>query len=172
MTAVGSKSYGKLSWDEKIGDENATGIDVEDMESKETEDIDEISVYKEIKKKLGFSPVRMLYKPKQMILKKYIIDEEQESAVLLFQYNNQIIKYSMYKNDLDSSYGKKEVDDLIDEYEIENSNGIAKVEEYRIKSAEEKRFIGKFEDSDIHYQLKGCMKKEEFDDILKNLFFY
>ena len=40
MTAVGSKSYGKLPWDAKNGDENATGIDVEDMESQETEDID------------------------------------------------------------------------------------------------------------------------------------
>ena len=71
MTAVGSKSYGKLSWDEKNGEENATGIDVEDMESKETEDIDEISVYKEIKKKMGFSPVRIMQKPDRMYLENY-----------------------------------------------------------------------------------------------------
>lgn len=172
MTAVGSKSYGKDSREKHDGDENWEYLNVEDMETKKSEDIDEISVYKEIEKKFGVSPVRMSYIPQKMVLKNYSIDTEQEKAILFFQYENEVIKYSVYKNNKDSSYGKKEVDNLVDEYEIENAGQIIKVKEYSIKDTEKKRFIGEFEYLDVHYQLKGSMEKAEFNNILENLFFY
>lgn len=171
MTAVGSKSYGKLSSARDNGDENADILNVEDMEAQKTEDIDELSIYKEIEKKFGISPVRMSYRPKQMILEKYTIDEEQENAILFFKYGKNTIKYSMYKNNADSSYGKKENDTLVSEYEVENNQKNIIIKEYKIKSTEEKRFVCEFEYLDIHYQLKGCMPKEEFDEIIKNLIF-
>jgi len=171
MTAVGSKSYGKASRENQDGDENWSYLNVEDMETKKTEDLDELNIYKEIEKKFGISPVRMSYKPKQMVLERYMLDEEQESAILFFKYGKNTIKYSMYKNNTDSSYGKKENDILVDEYEIENNQKNIMIKEYSIKSTEEKRFIGEFEYLDIHYQLKGCMPKEEFDEIIKKLIF-
>ena len=39
------------------------------------------------------------------------------------------------------------------------------------KNKKEKRYIAEFEDKGIQYQLKGVMKKDEFEKILKNLFF-
>ena len=45
MTSVGSKSYWKVLWEKMAGDERASHIDVEQMESHETEDVDEIQVY-------------------------------------------------------------------------------------------------------------------------------
>lgn len=171
MTAVGSKSYGKLSWDEKNGDENATGIDVEDMESKETKDVDEISVYKEIKKSLGFSPVRIMDKPENMKLKEYFLDSEQNKATLLYKYNSNIIKYSMYMNNTDSSSGQKEVDNLVDTYSIQNGEQKIVVQEYEITDNSQKRYVAEFEYLGVHYQLKGSMDKKEIDEILKNLFF-
>lgn len=171
MTAVGSKSYGKLPWDAKNGDENATGIDVEDMESKETEDIDEISVYKEIKKKMGFSPVRIMQKPDRMYLENYEIDENQNKAILFYSYNKQVIRYSMYMNNSESSFGQKEVDNLIDTYEIINMDQVITVDEYQIKNKNEKRFVAEFEYLDVQYQIMGAMDKEEINQILENLFF-
>ena len=38
-------------------------------------------------------------------------------------------------------------------------------------NTKEKRYIAEFEYKDIQYQLKGIMEKEEFDKIIKNLFF-
>ncbi len=68
------------------------------METKETEDIDEIGVDKEITKVMGTSLVRMQYKPKNMILKKYSVDSEQRRATLLFQYGDQSdTLYDVYK---------------------------------------------------------------------------
>lgn len=171
MTAVGSKSYGKLSSTRDNGDENADILNVEDMESQKTEDIDEISVYKEIKKKMGFSPVRIMKKPDKMYLENYTIDEKQNKVILFYSYNGQIIKYSMYMNNADSSLGQKEVDDLINEYSIKNEEHEIKVAEYKITGSSEKRYIADFEYLDVHYQIKGIMKEDEIKEILKNLFF-
>ena len=52
ITSVGSKSYWKVLWDRIAGEENAQFINVENMEVQETDDLDEIHVYKEIGDKL------------------------------------------------------------------------------------------------------------------------
>lgn len=93
MTSVGSKSYWKVLWEREDGDENSNIINVEDMETKESEDI--------------------------------------------------------------VMNGEKEIN----------------VKEYEVKDQEGKRYIAEFEDKGIQYQLKGVMEKEEFEKILKNLFF-
>lgn len=171
MTAVGSKSYGKLSSARDNGDESSDILNVEDMESQKTEDIDEISVYKEIKKSLGFFPVRIMEKPENMKLKEYFVDSEQNKVTLFYKYNSNIIKYSMYMNNTDSSSGQKEVDNLVDTYSIENGDQKIVVQEYEIADNNQKRYIAEFEYLGVHYQLKGCMDKKEMDEILKNLFF-
>ena len=171
MTAVVSKSYGKASREKQDGDENWEYLNVEDMETKKTEDLDELTVYKKIKKELGISPVRILNKPENMKLKEYVIDAEQNKAVLLYQYNDNIIKYSIYMNNKDSSLGQKSVDDLVDEYTIENNGQEIFVDEYKVDDKNQKRYIAEFEYLDVHYQIKGIIKKDEIDEILKNLFF-
>lgn len=171
MTSVGSKSYWKTLWNDSNGDEQNNGIDVENMESIETADIDEMEVDKKITKVMGVSLVKMQYKPKDMVLKRYIIDEEQRMAILFYQYGEEVIKYYMYTNSTDSSFGEKTVDQLLDEYEFQNGKHSILVKQYEIKNSDEERYIAEFEYNDIHYQIKGSMEKEEFEKILENLFF-
>ena len=171
MTSVGSKSYWKMLWNDSNGDEQNNGIDVENMESIETEDINEIEVDKEITKVMGTSLVKMQYKPKNMILKKYSVDGEQRKTTLFFQFGEQVIRYTMYTNSKDSSIGQKTVDNLTNTYEIENEGKKIQVNEYEVKNTKEKRYIAEFEYKDVQYQLKGIMEKAEFDKIIKNLFF-
>ena len=171
MTSVGSKSYWKVLWERENGDENYNLINVEDMETKESEDIDEIEIYKEIAKVMGDYLVRMEYKPKDMVLKRYIIDKDQRMTVLFYQYGEEVIKYYMYTNSTDSSFGEKTIDQLLDEYEFQNGKHSILVKQYEIKNSDEKRYIAEFEYKDIHYQIKGSMEKEEFEKILENLFF-
>ena len=171
MTSVGSKSYWKTLCNDSNGDEQNNGIDVENMESIETADINEIEVDKEITKVMGTSLVKMQYKPKNMILKKYSVDGEQRKATLFFQYGEQVIRYTMYTNSKDSSLGQKTVDNLTNTYEIENEGKKIQVNEYEVKNTKEKRYIAEFEYKDVQYQLKGIMEKAEFDKIIKNLFF-
>lgn len=171
MTSVGSKSYWKTLWNKDNGDEQNNGIDVEDMESIETEDIDEFEAYKEIVKVMGESLVRMEYKPENMVLKKCTIDKDQRKTTLFYDYEGEVIRYSMYTNSTDSSFGQKMVDKLLDEYTVENGEIKIAVKEYEVKDSKAERYIAEFEYKDIHYQLKGSMDREEFDKILKNLFF-
>lgn len=170
MTSVGSKSYWKTLWNDSNGDEQNNGIDVENMESIESEDIDE-SVVKEIAKVMGNYLVRMEYKPEDMVLQKYTIDEEQRMAVLFYTYGDDTIRYYMYMNSKDSSFGEKSVDDLIDEYEITTNGHNISVKEYSIKGSEQRRYTADFEYKGIQYQIKGKLKREELDEIIKNLFF-
>ena len=69
MTSVGSKPYWKVLWDRIAGDEKASIINVDNMESHKTEDVDEIKIYKEIWNELGISTVRWGYFPNKTYLR-------------------------------------------------------------------------------------------------------
>lgn len=171
MTSVGSKSYVKVLWDKVIGDESVSYIDVEDMDSKKSKDYDEGQVYKELTKTFGDYLVRLNYKPADMKLVRYTIDEEQRKGTLFYQYGDEIVRYSMYFNDDDSSFGQKEVDEQSKEFALDCEKFIANIKEYTIKGIDQKRYVADFEYMGIHYQLKGCLPKEELEEILKNLIF-
>ncbi len=171
MTGVGSKSYWKVIWERINGDGASNIINVEDMESQESKDIDDIGIFREITQSFGIYVVRFEYKPKGMNLNRYTIDDEQKKAYLFYNYNGEVIKYSIYMNDTDSSLGQKELDQLLDEYTIENSGVKIIVKEFDVDDSERNRYVAEFTYKDVHYQLKGIMIKSEFDEIIKNLIF-
>lgn len=172
MTSVGSKSYWKVLWDKMAGDERASHIDVEQMESQETQDVDEIQVYKEIWNELGISTVRWGYFPEDTFLKEYELDEEQSKAILLYDYNGQVIRYTMYMNDEDSSLGQIKTDKLISEYQLEVDKDInVSIKEYKKIDSDKKRYVAEFEYKDAQYQIMASIDQEEFIKIVKNLIF-
>lgn len=173
MTGVGSKSYWKILWDRMIGEEaEVSFIEVENMDTHETEDIDELKLFKTIREKLGISSVRFGYVPKGMVLAEYELDYEQNRAVLIYEYNQQTIRYSMYMNDADSSFVQTELDKLTNEYKILSDNDVGiNVKEYEIEGTDKKRYLATFEYMDAQYEIKGIIKREEIDEILKNLYF-
>ena len=170
-TGIGSKPYWRVLWDELNGEETASGIDIDDMDSHQTQDINEMEVYKAVNQIFGISPVRLSERPQNMYLEKYEIDEEQRYAVLFYNYDDEVIKYSIYLNDSDSSFGQKEPDELTDQYEIDNNGVNIIINEYSIENKDRKRYIAEFSYRDVNYQLKGIMDKSEFDEILKKLEF-
>lgn len=172
MTGVGSKSYWKVIWSKITGDGPTSITDVEDMKSHETEDIDEMGVFRKINEQFGVSIVRFKYKPRGMYLNRYTLDEEQRKVYLFYEYNGEVIRYSIYMNDEDSSFGQKELDKLSDQYEIDNNGVQIIVEEFIIDDSDCKRYIAEFKHRDIHYQIKGVMDRAEFDEILKNLIIF
>lgn len=173
ITGTGSKSYWKVLWDRFASDEEMSVVNVENMDSQEAEDLEEVQVFNEIRKEIGISPVRLGYMPKRMGFIEYEIDEKQNRAILFYKYGDQIIQYSMYMNNNDSSYGRTELDRLLDEYHIEiNSEILIDVKEYSVTNRENSRYVAEFEYMDAQYQLMGVMEKEEFDKIIKNLIFY
>lgn len=171
MTGVGSKSYWKVIWERITGNDNLEYIDVEDMESQPTEDFDEMGVYKEINESFGISVVRLTYKPENTVLVRYTLDKEQKRAYLFYEYNGELLRYSIYMNDADSSFGQKDLDLLLDEYEIENNGQIIEIEEYKVEDSDLNRYIAEFQYRDVHYQLMGVIEKAEFEKIVEKLIF-
>lgn len=170
ITGTGSKSYWKVLWDRVMGEENLSYIDVEKMDSQETEDLDEVEIYRDITNKLGIVPLGLTYLPENMFLREYEIDESQNMAMLLYKYNGQNIQYYMYMNDTDSSFGQIEVDKITDEYDIELENSIVfHVTEYLLSDTKRKRYVAETEYRDVQYQLMGVIEKEEFEKIIKNI---
>ena len=142
MTGVGSKSYWKVWWDRDVGDEKASVINVDDMNSQKTEDLDEVHIYKKIRSELGILPVRLVYSPEGMEIEKYELNTDLQKAMLLYKYKEQTVKYTMYMNNADSSFGEKETDKLTDEFLIISDNGVEiKVKEYRRKRIKKRKKI-------------------------------
>lgn len=172
VNSVGSKSYLKVLWERVNGGVSVNVMNVEDMEEKYTEDVDEIAVYKEIKDKLNIKPVRIFYKPDNMKLVDYEISEEILTAQLLYKYHDEIIRYILYINDVDSSWGQKEEDNKVDEYTVLVSEIEITVEEFQVNNTLKKRQTANFEYQGVHYQLIGTIEKTEFEKILQNLYFF
>ena len=172
MTSVGSKSYWKVLWDRIAGDEKASIINVDNMESQTTEDVDEIKIYKEIWSELGITAVGWGYFPENTFLKEYEIDKGQSKAILLYDYDGQVIRYTMYMNDEDSSLGQIKTDEVIDEYPVETADGRELyIKEYEIAETKTLRYMTSFEYKDAQYQIMGDIQKDEFEKIVKNLIF-
>ena len=173
VTAMGSKSYLKEIIEKITGDnEQASVINVEDMETQPSDSADETQIYRKIEDKLGIQVVRMRYKPEDMYLQRYTLDEVQKRAQLFYEYEGEIVSYSIYVNNEDSSFGQKETDKIVDEFVIENNNRKIQVTEYKVENHELHGLLAEFEDYGMHYQLRGTMNRAEFEKILKNLKFY
>ena len=173
VTAVGSKSYLKEIIEKFTEEEEqASVINVEDMDTQASESADETQVYREIEKELGIQAVRIQYKPKGMRLQKYTLDKAQKRVQMFYEYQGEVVWYSIYMNAEDSSLGQKESDGIIDEFTIENNMKKIKVTEYQVKGYKETGFLAEFEDYGVHYQLRGMMERNEFEKVLKNLKFF
>ena len=83
MTGVGSKSYWKVWWDRDVGDEKASVINVDDMNSQKTEDLDEVHIYKKIRSELGILPVRLVYSPEGMEIEKYELNTDLQKSYVI-----------------------------------------------------------------------------------------
>lgn len=172
VTTVGSKSHWKVFFERLTEREPVNVLNTEDMDSYETENSIEITAYREINEQLNIQPVRMRYKPDNMRLDSYDIQKEMIKAELIYMYNDEVIRYLLYMNDEDSSWGEIEEDKKIDEYTISRKEIEIKVEEFEVIDSTENRQVAKFEYCGTHYLLMGVMERIEFKKILENLYFF
>lgn len=172
VNSVGSKSYWKVLREIVVKDKPVNVISVDDMEKQNTEDADEIMAYNEIEDKLHVKPVRLVYKPDDMELEDYEVYEEMLMARLVYKYQDEIIRYILYVNDADSSWGEKEEDVEVDEYLVSVNTIEVNVKVFQIPNNSKNRQVANFEHHGIHYQLTGAMEKSEFKKIIENLYFF
>lgn len=129
---------------------------------------DEEAVCKEIEEKLGVIPVRFGYRPKDMVLSKYNIREDEKEAVVGYKWNEEYL-YIYISKDVSESTISNHVDGEKKDTVLIASCGMEiPVYEY-LDSRGKSYFEVSFEYLNTYYSLKGFMELEEFQKILENI---
>ena len=97
--------------------------------------------------------------------------EDKQMAELFYLYNKKTIVYCINAPYREESWGI-DFEYTVEEDYFENINGCrVKVTEYKIDKEDLPKWVAKFEYNNIEYMLTGTMEKQDFEKILKNLFF-
>ena len=142
-------------------------------DTKVIETVNEEEAYQQIEEKFGFTPAEMFYIPEGIeFLKAKMGDETQ--GIELFYGNGDDVNIICYMQSSyrTSSYGIDVEDEVIDEYSLENGDVQMLVKQYLVEESNDNRWLGEFFYQNVHYSIIGIdMEKDEFEKILKNLYF-
>lgn len=172
ITSVGSKSYWKNLWKRMLGEQKNTVINVEDMDTIKSEEQPGDEAYHNIEEALHVNVIRVVKGLEKLQIKSYEIDDQQKLAKIFYDYNGKMLLYGIYLNDEDSSYSEKVADPLTDEFDVTNEKQTIHVTEYQVRDTADYRYVTYFEYQGVHYQLMGIMKRSDFEEILKNLYYF
>ena len=172
MTSVGGRPYWLKVADLMLGNENTVTVDTEGEERILTTDVDEKEVYEQVKKELGIEPVQLQYMPPGMEFYDSVIEKELGTAKIYYLYKEQVFQYELYLQNTDNSYSVAQEDESRLEYQIENEDMRITVKELKIANSKQSEFLAMFQDGNTMYRLIGIMEKQEFEKILKNLYFF
>lgn len=172
ITSFGDPGYVAETVKQWMNGRENTQIDT-DREEKDIYNQDNSErVFEEIKEKFGFEPVRLVYKPVDMQMVDYSLEEALLTVILYYQYNGRTFTYIATLNYQDFSFGYDIEDTIVDEYTKIVDNIKIQVTEYKIEESDEQEFSAQFEYNDINYIFTGIIEKEEFEKILENLHFF
>lgn len=172
VSSVGSKSYMKELIEKFTGKSQVDVTNVKDMDSKEKQEWAERKAYQEIDEMIKVNCVRIWAMPEEMYFVSYTIDKNIQQADLYYEYEDKTIRYEIYLNRKDSSKGVTKEDDAENIYELEVQGNKIKVEQRKTEETDTNVMTAEFEYKGVLYQLRGKLKKEEFNKILENLKFY
>ena len=171
VTTFGDKGYVADRVNQFLGGRKSTNIDTEHKGVKSKNSAEE-GVYQKIKDEFGFDAVRLDYKPVDMEMVDYIIDSSLLSCEIFYEYNKQILSYSVIPIYQDFSYGYDIEDKIVEEYVKKVNNVEVEVTEYLIEESGQTEYSAKFEYKNVEYILIGVIEKTEFEKILENLHFF
>ncbi|MBY0758779.1 DUF4367 domain-containing protein [Sellimonas caecigallum] len=172
VTTFGDKGYVTDRVNQFLGGRKSTNIDTERKNKDIVTSDEEEKVFQKIKDEFGFDAVRLDYKPKEMKIVDSLTDSSYLSADIFYEYNEQILTYSIIPNYRDFSYGYDIEDKIVDEYTKTVNETEIYITEYLIEESGQTEYSAKFEYGDIEYILTGVIEKEEFEKILENLHFF
>ena len=152
-----------------VGDREVEQVDSSDENLVIVEENEE-EAYQKIADEFGVEPVKIFERPKEMVFREMTLDTDIGIAEFLYKFQEQKIIYLINSSYKQGSYGIDIEDNLINKYKVMNHKCEIEVKEYFIDD-DEKRYSANFTYRGLEYFLIGTMEKEQFDEILNNLFF-
>lgn len=174
ITSFGDGGFVVETVDRILGGRKTTNINSEsdDTDVTQQEEITEEKVFQQIKDEFGFDVVRLDYKPFDMRMTDYILEQEFMTTIIYYQYGKNIFTYTITPAYQDFSFGYDIEDTIVDEYVKIVENTKIQVTEYLIEESNQQEFSAEFEYKDVTYILTGIIEKDEFEKILENLHFF
>ena len=176
VMAVGMTSFGGPErmlqfMKSSVGGRKVSQVDSSDK-NKIIEEEDEELAYEKLADEFGIDPVRLIWRPIGMKFEKMILDTDIQVAEVDYLYKSKRIEYFISASYGEVSWGYDNEDKKINCYYEQVGKVDIEVTEYETPETERNRYVAEFEYKKMHYCFSGEMKKEEIENILKNLYFY
>lgn len=154
-----------------VGDREVEKVNTNE-DNKVIEKEREEEAYQEIKEAFGVDPVRILIYPTEMHYTSVEIDDALLTAEIIYKYHDKNVAYLISADYTKSSLGVDAEDECVDQYTITKDGVKIEIKEYEVGKKKEKQFSAKFSYKGLEYYLIGTMEKEDFEKIVKNLYFF
>ena len=171
MTSIGGPERMLQFMKSSVGGRKVSQVDSSD-ENKIIEEEEEELAYEKLADETGIDPVRLIWRPKGMKFEKMILDTDIQVAEVDYLYKSKRIEYFISASYGEVSWGYDNEDKKINCYYEQVGKADIEVTEYETPETERNRYVAEFEYKKMHYCFSGEMKKEEIENILKNLYFY
>lgn len=171
MTSIGGPERMLQFMKSSVGGRKVSQVGSSDK-NKIIEEEDEELAYEKLADEFGIDPVRLIWRPKGMKFEKMILDTDIQVAEVDYLYKSKRIEYFISASYGEVSWGYDNEDKKINCYYEQVGKADIEVTEYETPETERNRYVAEFEYKKMHYCFSGEMKKEEIENILKNLYFY
>lgn len=171
MTSIGGPERMLQFVKSSVGGRQVSKVNSSDK-NKIIEEEDEEKAYEKLADEFGIDPVRLIWRPKGMKFEKMILDTDIQVAEVDYLYKSKRIEYFISVSYGEVSWGYDNEDKKINCYYEQVGKADIEVTEYETPETERNRYVAEFEYKKMHYCFSGEMKKEEIENILKNLYFY
>lgn len=131
----------------------------------------EEEAYQRIKDNFDLNPVKVIALPVEAKFSKAIIEKELKIGEVYYQYNGENIVYIISADQAKNSVGMDREDQVIEQYCIEVQGINIEIKVCQLPETKKKRYFAHFNYQKGEYFLIGVMARDEFEEILNNLYF-
>lgn len=131
----------------------------------------EEEAYQKIKDELGIEPVRIVDRPNGFKYEEAKLEKDAQISEILYQYKGENILYTISMAQANNSWGIDLEDKEVKKYTKKIKGVNMSIHEYITLESKKRRYVAKFKYSGVGYYLTGVMPKEDFNNILKKLYF-
>lgn len=170
VTSLGHGEKFASTIEQIVGERKIVKIN-SDEGNKISESIEEEEAYEKIKEIFGANIVRVV-EIKGMEFGYIDLDESLQVARLLYEYEGENLWYVVGAGYSDFSFGFDAEDEIIKKRNIKISDIVAEMTVYRRKGSRRIKCSAHFTYQKLEYFLAGNIPEEDFENILKNLYFF
>lgn len=132
----------------------------------------EEETYEIIKKEFGVEPVKIMGGLREVQFQYMEYDKTLQFAELVYSYDEEKLIYCISALYRAASWGIDIEDKIVNQYQIEKKDCLIDVTEYETEKTKTRTYSANFKFGGLEYFLIGTMEKAEFEEIIKNLYFF